>query len=135
LDEKESIAEVGASQISVSEVGSEKVSAAEIGALKECRNEARASEVGPSEIGSPQISLSKIGTFEIFLPGLDICPHHFARLLQQSIDVSLVSRQVQVEQVVRVKLSETVGLLQGKAELALERVGRRQRQRLGEIPE
>jgi hypothetical protein len=135
LDKKEGISQVGASQISISKVSTEKVGAAEVSALKVGRNEARTSHVGPSEVGSLQIRLRKVGTFEILLPMSDFGPHNFARLLQQSIDVSLVCRQVQMEQVIRVELSETVGLLQGKAELALERVSRRQRQRFGQIPE
>jgi hypothetical protein len=135
LDEKESIGEVGASQISISKVGAEKVGAPEVSAFKVSHYEARASHVGPSEVGAPEISLGKVGTFEILLPVPDFSPYEFTRLLQQSIDVPLVRSQVQMEQSLRVEQSETVGLLQGKAELALERVGRWQRQRFGEVPE
>src|SRR5215469_11156750 len=135
LDEKESGGEVGASQIGISKVSSEKVGAVQIGAGKVGRDETRTSHIGPSEVGSAQMSLSKVSTLEIFLPAPDSSPRQFACLLQQSIDVSLVSRQIQLEQSVWALLTETIGLLQGKAELALERVGRRQRHRFGEIPQ
>src|SRR2546429_671743 len=62
-------------------------------------------------------------------------PRQLARAEQQGIDSSLMCHHVQFRESAGILLSEAFGLVEGAAEVAMDRAGRRQRQRLAEVPE
>src|SRR6266542_3353692 len=106
-----------------------------LGALQVGTDEQRATEVGAAQVGSPEVLSDEVGAPAVDRLGPEAGPHQLARAEQQRIDGSPVCRHVQLQERVRRQLGEAFGLLQGAAELAVERAGRLQAQRLGQVPE
>lgn len=79
LDEKETLGEVGASEISISQVGPDEVSHSQIGSSEISSNEVCPSQVGSSEVGSSEVGPDEVGSLEVLLLVPDLGSHEFAR--------------------------------------------------------
>src|SRR6266536_1051714 len=135
LDQKQAPGEVGTAKLGTPEVGAGEVGHAQVGALQVGTDEQRATEVGAAQVGSPEVLSDEVGAPAVDRLGPEAGPHQLARAEQQRIDGSPVCRHVQLQERVGRQLGEAFGLLQGAAELAVERAGRLQAQRLGQVPE
>lgn len=132
--EKNTVPEVGTSQISTPEVSSDKISHSQIGVPEVSSNEVCPSQVGCPEIGASEVGTYEIGTYEIGIWAVDLvtpsfASHEFAGAQQQRTDISPVCSHVQSHDHIRPAISETFGLLERNAELTVQRAGRLPRQR------
>ena len=134
LDEKDTLGKVGTSEVGISEVGPEKVGHSQVGASEVSSNEVCPSQVGASEVSAFEFGPDEVGSSVVLLVP-DFGSHKFARAQQQDIDASSVCCHVQFHESVGAVVSEAFGLLQREAEFTVERAGRLQRQRFGQIPE
>jgi hypothetical protein len=135
LDQKDTLGEIGTSQVGISQVGPGKVGPSQVSPSQVSSNEICPSQVSPSQIGTFEFGPDEVGSSVVLLLVLDFGSHERTRAQQQSIDGSSVCCHVQFHKSIGVVVSEAFGLREREAELTVERAGRVQRQRFGEIPE
>jgi len=134
LDEKETRGKVGSSQVGISEVGPDQVGHPQVSASQVSPNEVCPSQVGSSQVSAFEFGPDQVGSSVVLLVP-DFGSHKFARAQQQGIDISSVRCHVQCHESIGAVVREAFGLREREAELTVERAGRLQRQRFGQIPE
>jgi hypothetical protein len=132
--EKNTVPEVGTSQISAPEVSSDEISHSQISAPEVSSNEVCPSQVGCPEIGVSEVGPYEIGPYEIGTWVVDLvtpsfASHEFAGAQQQGTDISPVCSHVQSHDHIGPAASEMCGLLERNAELTVQCAGRLPRQR------
>jgi len=135
LGEEETVAEVGAAEVGASEVSPDEVSHSQVGAPEVSPDEVCPPQAGASEVGAPEIGPYEVGSAAVDVPVPGFASRELARAEQERIDVSSVCCHVQFHERVGTVVSEVFGLVEGEAELIVERAGRLQRQRFAQIPE
>jgi hypothetical protein len=134
LDKKDTLGEVGSSEVGISEIDPDKVGHSQVGTSQVSPNEICPSQVGTSQVSAFEFGPDEVGSSVVLLVP-DLGSHKFARAQQQGIHVSSVCSHVQFHESVGAIVSEAFGLLQREAKFAMEWVGGLQRQRFGQIPE
>jgi hypothetical protein len=127
--EKNTVPEVGTSQISTPKVSSDEISHSQIGVPEVSSNEVCPSQVGCPEIGASEVGPYEIGTWAVDLVTPSFASHEFAGAQQQGTDISPVCSHVQSHDHIGPAVSEMCGLLERNAELTVQRAGRLPRQR------
>jgi hypothetical protein len=133
--EKNTVAEVGTSEIGTPEVSPDEIGHSQIGIPEVSSDEVRPSQVGAPEIGSSEIGPDEIGSSAVDLVAPGFPSHEFAGAQQQGIDVSSMCCHIYFHDRIGTAVSETFGLVERDTELTVNRAGRLQRQRFDQIPE
>ena len=123
LDKKDTLGEIGSSEVSISEVGSGKIGHSQVSSSEVSSNEVCPSQVGSGEVGSFEFGPGEVGSSIVLLVP-DWSSHEFARVQQQSIDVSSVCCHVQFHESSGAVVSEAFGLREREAEFTVERASR-----------
>lgn len=131
LDEKDTLGEVGSSQVGVSEISPGKIGHSQVGPSQISSNEVCPSQIGSSQIGSFEFGPDEVCSSVVLLLVPDCSSHEFARVHQQSIDGSSVCCHVQFYESIGTVVSEAFGLLERETEFTVKRAGRLQRQCFG----
>lgn len=82
LGEKDTVAEVGTSQVSASEVSPDEVSHSQVSASEVSPDEVCPSQVGAAEVGASEIGPDEAGSSAVDLPAPGFASHEFARAEQ-----------------------------------------------------
>jgi hypothetical protein len=135
LDEKKTSGEVGTAEVGTSEVSPDEIGPSQVSAPEVRPDQVRPSQVGAAEVRTPEVGPDEVSSAAVDVLGVASRPYQFARAQQQVGDASSVYGDVQLHQSLWSDLGETFGLVEREPEVAMDRAGRLQRQRVGQIPE
>ncbi len=122
LDEKDTPAKIGSSEISSSEVSPDKIGHSQVSASQVSSNQACPSQAGASQVGAFEFGPNEIGSSVVLLV-LDFGSHKFARAQQQGINILPMCCHVQLYESSGTAVSEAFGLFQREAEFTVKRAG------------